>query len=54
MVEIGVGYWGQPSKRCEWSLCFVIDPPVFNDLPGVGKVAEDMFIQAFVPAPAVE
>jgi len=53
-VEIGVDGRSQPAKRCVWSFCIVVDPPVFNDPARLSEDAEDVFIQAFVAQSAIE
>lgn len=54
MFEIGVDGWGKRAKRCVWSLCVMIDPPVFDDLSDLGEIAKDVFIQAFISQSDVE
>ena len=37
-----------------WPVEIVVDPPFFDDLPGMAVAAEQMLVQALVPQPAVE
>lgn len=43
----------EPATRCVWSLRVVVDPLGFVDLPCFGEIAEVVFVQTFVPEPAV-
>ncbi len=44
----------EPVEARMRSVHIVVDPPVFNDVAGVSVTAEQMFVEAFVPKPAVE
>ena len=48
------GYWGEPVQARVWSCCVVVDPPGFDDPTRPGQAAEQVFVQAFIPEPAVE
>lgn len=37
-----------------WSVQVVVDPPCFDDVPGFGKVADEVFDQTFVAEPTVK
>lgn len=37
-----------------WSLCVVINPPVFDDVAHLGEIAEKVFVEAFVAQPSVD
>lgn len=43
-----------PVKARVGLLGVVVDPPVFDNLPGMSIVGEQVLIQAFIPQPAVE
>ena len=37
-----------------WTALVIIQPPVINDFPYVNDIAEQVFIQAFIPKATVE
>ena len=36
------------------SFQIVVDPPVFDDVPGMAIAAEQVFVEAFISKPAVD
>ena len=44
----------KPSQARVWSSGVVVGPPCFDDLPGLGKVAERVLVETLVTQPAIE
>lgn len=53
-VSLGVDGRSQSPERSVRSVLVVVAPPCFDDGACFGKVAEEVFVQAFVAKPAVE
>ena len=41
-------------KELYWSMGIIIDPPIFDGPPGVGKANKPVFVQAIITMTAVE
>ena len=50
-IEIGEHGRRQPTKRC---VCVLVDPPVFDDLPGLSENSEYVFFQTFISQSAID
>src|SRR5438034_9902729 len=60
LIDLSVLLEPRELQRCKGPECtvgpslVVVDPPFFNDLPGVNKSQEPVLVEALVPQAAVE
>ena len=57
MPLVGAGCKGcrcEPVQARVWAFGVVIDPPCFDDPARRDQAAEQVFVEAFIPEPAVE